>query len=164
MIGFIIHHPFVAKRINPLSVKRRETEDIRIIGQLFGEIAQRYGHRIKTCAEATGLEEFGMGHGACVERRQIEEIIGYRFGKVKESYLRPHCNCMESVDIGHYSTCNNGCLYCYAPPKNPICVLTPQAHRSTHSKDRSVTNSGNEGRIPSCGPDDSILMIHTWSS
>ncbi len=119
MIGFIVHHPFVARRIDPLSVKRRETEDIRTMGRLFGEIARRYGHRIETCAEATDLEEFGIGHGACVERQQIEEIVGYRFGKVKESYLRPHCNCMESVDIGHYSTCDNGCLYCYATPERP---------------------------------------------
>ena len=89
------------------------------MGRLFGEIARRYGHRIETCAEATDLEEFGIGHGACVERQQIEEIVGYRFGKVKESYLRPHCNCMESVDIGHYSTCDNGCLYCYATPERP---------------------------------------------
>lgn len=119
MIGFIIHHPFVARRIDPLSVRRRETEDIRTVGRLFGETARRYGHRIETCAEATDLEEFGISHGACVEKTQIETITGYKFGKVRESYLRPHCNCMESVDIGHYSTCDNGCLYCYATPERP---------------------------------------------
>lgn len=125
MIGFIIHHPFVARRIDPLSVKRREVEDIRTVGQLFGKIARHYGQRIETCAEATDLEEFGIGHGACVDRQQIEQIVGYRFGKVKESYLRPHCNCMESVDIGHYSTCNNGCLYCYATPNQPNMQTDP---------------------------------------
>lgn len=125
MIGFIIHHPFVARRIDPLGVARRETADIRAIGRIFGEIARRYGHRIETCAEATDLTEFGIGHGACVERRQIERIVGYRFGKVKESYLRPHCHCMEAVDIGHYSTCANGCLYCYATPDRPDMRTNP---------------------------------------
>lgn len=62
---------------------------------------------------------FGIGHGACIDRRQIEEIVGYRFGKVKKSYLRPHCRCMESVDIGHYPTCDNGRLSCYAMPERP---------------------------------------------
>ena len=114
-----IYHPFVTKRIDPLVVKRRETEDVRTIGRMFGEIARRYSHRIETCAEATDLAELGIGYGACVEQRQIESIVGYKFGKLKESYLRPHCNCMELVDIGHYSTCNNGCLYCYATPERP---------------------------------------------
>ncbi len=114
MIGFIIHHEFVAKRIDALAVKRRDVEDMRAIGQVFGEIAYKYGQKVETCATEVDLDEFGITHGACVERKQIEEIVGYRFDKVKEKYLRPHCNCMESVDIGCYSTCNNGCLYCYA--------------------------------------------------
>lgn len=127
MIGFIIHHPFVAKRIDSLAVKQRETEDVRTIGRMFGEIARRYGHCIETCAEATDLAEFGIGHGACVERQQVEQIVGYKFGKVKEGCLRPHCNCMESVDIGHYSTCNNRCLYCYATPERPNMVIDPRS-------------------------------------
>lgn len=36
-----------------------------------------------------------------------------------KSYLRPHCRCMESVYIGHYPTCDNGRLYCYATPERP---------------------------------------------
>lgn len=55
----------------------------------------------------------------CVERVQIEDILGQRFSKGREKYLREHCNCMESLDIGH-STCNNGCIYCYATPKRLI--------------------------------------------
>lgn len=116
MIGFIIHHPFVAKRIDPLAVERRSRDRIRLVGEMFAGIARRYGVPVETCAEETDLSEFGIKHGACIEREQLERICGYRFAKVKEKYLRPFCNCMESVDIGHYSTCDNGCLYCYATP------------------------------------------------
>lgn len=125
MIGFIIHHGFVAKRIDPLAVRQREVDDMRAIGQMFGEIASRYEHRIETCATEIGLDEFGIIHGACVERKQIEAIVGYHLGKVKEKYLRPYCNCMESVDIGHYSTCANGCLYCYATPEKANMNVNP---------------------------------------
>lgn len=119
MIGFIVHHPFVARRMDPLQVGRRTPDDVRTIGRIFGQTARRYGHRAETCADALDLEEFGIGHGACVEKAQIEAIAGCKFGKVRESYLRPHCRCMESVDIDHYSTCDNGCLYCYATPERP---------------------------------------------
>ena len=125
MIGFIIHHGFVARRIDALDVKRRENDDILALGEMLGEIAGRYGHKIETCATDIDLDEYGITHGACVERKQIEEIVGYGFDKVKEKYLRPHCNCMESVDIGHYSTCDNGCLYCYATPEKTNMSVDP---------------------------------------
>lgn len=127
MIGFIIHHGFVAKRIDALAVKRRDVGDMKAIGQMMGEIAAKYGQRIETCATEVDLDEFGITHGACVERRQIEEIVGCRFDRVKEKYLRPHCNCMESVDVGHYSTCDNGCLYCYATPKRVSLDIDPKS-------------------------------------
>lgn len=153
MIGFIIHHPFVAKRIDSLSVSKRDFDDMRVIGEMFGKVAREFGLQLETCATEFDLDEFGITHGACVERDQIEQICGYSFSKVREKYLRPHCNCMESVDIGHYSTCGNGCLYCYAtthtPPSSPsldprfgqsaldkteIVDLISESHRSLQAK------------------------------
>ena len=34
--------------------------------------------------------------------------------KPKDRNQRGLCQCVESVDIGAYSTCSNGCAYCYA--------------------------------------------------
>ncbi len=119
MIGFIINHRFIAGRMTPMIINERSEADMLAIGEVFGEIAARYGQKIETCATEVLLDEFGITHGACVEREQIEKIVGYRFEKVRERYLRPHCNCMESIDIGHYSTCGNGCQYCYATIETP---------------------------------------------
>lgn len=127
MIGFIIHHPFVARRIDPFGVKRKETADVLAIAELFSGIARKYDTPLETCAEITDLDRFGIRHGACVERDHMEKIVGCIFGKVREKYLRPHCNCMESIDIGYYSTCANGCLYCYATPEAAHMNIDPRS-------------------------------------
>lgn len=124
MLGFIILHPFVAKRTDPYDIRPKNFGDIHRIAEKFAEIGARYGMPIETCAEETDLSQYGIRHGACIDRQHVESIVGYRFGKVKEKYLRKHCNCMESVDIGCYSTCLNGCIYCYATINKPKVAYT----------------------------------------
>jgi hypothetical protein len=119
MIGFIINHRFIEGRMAPMAIRRRAQGDMLAVGELFGKIAARFGQRIETCATEVSLDGFGITRGACVDREQIEAVVGYSFDKVREGYLRPHCRCMESVDIGHYSTCGNGCAYCYATVSAP---------------------------------------------
>ncbi len=125
MAGFIINHRFIAGRMAPMAINQRSERDMHAIGQIFGEIAARHNHRLETCATEVALDEYGIPRGACVEREQIEKIVGYRFEKVREKYPRPHCNCMESVEIGHYSTCGNGCQYCYATVETPRLEIDP---------------------------------------
>lgn len=69
---------------------------------------------IATCAEKINLEDCGISHSSCVDKRMIEEIIGCRLEARKDKNQRPECGCMESVEVGTYNTCKNGCKYCYA--------------------------------------------------
>lgn len=89
-------------------------EQMRTIGKSFSEIARGYSLELATCSEKIDLQEYGIKRASCVDKERIEQIIGCPIKSKKDSGQRPECGCMESVDIGAYGTCLNGCKYCYA--------------------------------------------------
>lgn len=103
---------------------RRNMKNVRLEGltegkmkQLAGTfalIAGKYGMEIQTCAERIDLSEYGITHGACIDKEYIEYLLGCRLRGGRDRGQRPACGCMESLEIGSYHTCRNGCRYCYA--------------------------------------------------
>ena len=80
--------------------------DLRVAvryGQKLSEIAAQHGIKLTACAENVGLQ-----FAQCVDAT----MFGLK--KQKDNSQRGLCTCSESVDIGAYNTCSNGCLYCYA--------------------------------------------------
>lgn len=80
----------------------------------MSEIAKENGMLIGSCAERIDLDECGIEHNCCIDKTLIESIIGCRLKGDKDKNQRVECGCMESVEIGTYNTCKNGCKYCYA--------------------------------------------------
>ena len=77
-------------------------------------IAKENGMTIGSCAERIDLDECGIEHNCCIDKELIEKIIGNKLKAGKDKNQRKECGCMESVEIGTYHTCINGCKYCYA--------------------------------------------------
>lgn len=82
--------------------------------QELSKIASDFGLYIDTCAEDICLDKLGIKQSKCIDKERFERLAGYKLTIGKDKNQRPECGCFESIDIGAYNTCNNGCLYCYA--------------------------------------------------
>lgn len=80
----------------------------------MAEIVQKHNLVIESCAEQIDLQSVGIPHGSCIDRKLIEKIIGCSLIAEKDKNQRTECGCVESVEVGTYNTCLNGCKYCYA--------------------------------------------------
>lgn len=89
-------------------------QDLRAFAVRLSEIAHRNGMEIATCAEKIDLSDCGIAHSSCIDKVLVEEITGYAIDVGKDKHQRAECGCVESIEVGTYHTCLNGCKYCYA--------------------------------------------------
>ena len=80
----------------------------------FSQTGSHYGLSIRSCCEQIDLSRFGITHASCIDQRTIESVCGYSIEGKRDINQRTGCGCIQSIDIGSYHTCRNGCVYCYA--------------------------------------------------
>ena len=86
----------------------------RMVAKELAAIAHSYGLLIDTCAEGIELQEYGIEHARCIDDRLLSKLLKCPLDVGKDKNQRLECGCIESLDIGAYNTCRNGCKYCYA--------------------------------------------------
>lgn len=91
------------------------TKEERIqIAKEFVRIGKKYEMTIKSCAEGTELEVFGVDCSGCMTAATFEKAIGCFLEVPKVKGAREECGCLLGCDIGAYNTCEHLCKYCYA--------------------------------------------------
>lgn len=88
--------------------------EISELAGFIGTTANEYGLRAVACCEDRDLTAYGIEKSSCIDSRRIEKLLGCPLEIGADKNQRPGCGCCESVDIGAYNTCPNGCIYCYA--------------------------------------------------
>lgn len=114
VISFIDFYAKTLRNTKDLYIKSLSREEMREIAEGMAQIAKSCGLVIETCAEQINLQDVGIRHGSCIDKKQIEKIAGCSLSVEKDKNQREACGCCESIDVGAYNTCRNGCRYCYA--------------------------------------------------
>ena len=114
VISFVDLYAKTQRNTASLHIENTSNEEMTEIASKLAEIATEKHLVIESCAELIDLDSVGVRHGHCIDKNLIEEIIGCRLKGDKDKNQRPECGCFESVEVGTYNTCKNGCKYCYA--------------------------------------------------
>lgn len=114
VISFVDHYAKNRKNMMAVGAYELEENQLFVFCKIIRGIAGENGMGIGSCAEKTDLAQCGIGHNSCIDKSLVESITGCRLKAGKDRNQRPECGCVESVDVGTYNTCRNGCLYCYA--------------------------------------------------
>ena len=113
IVSFLDNYKNVSNNIKYLQYKNLTDEDYKNIGINFYESANKNNIKVKTCFEKKNLVEYGFVSGDCISKELAYKLTGKKFNKqtIRKGNL---CNCVTTVDIGVYNTCNHLCKYCYA--------------------------------------------------
>lgn len=114
VISFLDFYGKTERNIKGLNIRHMEREEMYFLAEKLKEKAENMGLVLETCGEELDFQSLGISHGSCIDKALIERILGCRLKGSKDRNQRPACGCMESVEVGTYDTCLNGCRYCYA--------------------------------------------------
>lgn len=135
MLGFIDHYSHIRQAVGKFHIQPLQTEEIREMAVSFRETASRHSLVLDTCTVKVDLSHLDIRAGLCVDKELVERLTGYPISARKDKNQRAVCHCIESIDIGTYESCLNGCIYCYAIKGN---YNTAESNRRRHDRHSPV--------------------------
>lgn len=114
VISFVDDYAQNAKSMAALRPYMLPDSELTAFAGEIARIAEENGMKVGSCAEKIDLSACGIEHNCCIDKKLIEQITGCRIQADKDKNQRKECGCIESIEVGTYDTCRNGCLYCYA--------------------------------------------------
>ena len=114
MLGFIDHYQHIRTAVSRFNIQPLLKADIEEMAASFKKTVDTCSIQLDTCTVKVDLTHLGIPGGLCIDNPLVERIAGYPISARKDKNQRDICRCAESIDIGIYESCLNGCIYCYA--------------------------------------------------
>lgn len=77
----------------------------------LSESANERGMLLRVCSQPKVAD--GLPEGCCIDPVRLSDVGAAGFSS-RSAPTRTGCHCIQSIDIGEYDTCPQGCAYCYA--------------------------------------------------
>ncbi len=131
IVSFVDNYKNVSRRMggNPSSLMTYEK--LEKLAQVFSEIALKYNIELYTCSEEINLNKYNIKKSSCIDKKLIEDILGMKIDVKPDKNQRDECRCVESIEIGTYNCCANGCNYCYALKSDESSLNNIKKHNPT---------------------------------
>jgi len=113
-VSFLDMYKNTARNALAMGLLPMTEADMLEMAEKIAGIAKEYGIPLDACAEEMDFSRLGIGRARCVDPAILSAASGRPIEFKRQKGQRPACGCAESVDIGAYNTCPNGCKYCYA--------------------------------------------------
>lgn len=105
VFSFVDVYPKLEKGFSSLGIRMPDEEERKLFVDAAKEISSSCGVDLVSCCEDTDVEK------GCLSEKYMKRL-GIKYEK--SPALRDGCRCVKAIDIGTYSTCGHGCVYCYA--------------------------------------------------
>ena len=132
MLGFIDHYQHIRTAVGQFNIQPLLKANIEEMAVSFKKTVDTCSIQLDTCTVKVDLTHLGIPGGLCIDNQLVERIAGYPISVRKDKNQRDICRCAESIDIGTYESCLNGCIYCYAIKGN---YNTVKYNLNKHDKD-----------------------------
>jgi DNA repair photolyase len=128
IFSFIDFYKRITENIRMINANKITIDEKNIVAEKFSQIARENNLSIDTCAEDIDFSKYGIAPARCIDDRLIAKITGYDLITEKDKSQRSVCGCVKSIDIGEYSSCSSGCIYCYANYSHNIVTKNVEKH------------------------------------
>lgn len=149
VISFLDYYSKIRSRLILNGIPEVQEQQMYEFAFYLSSIGKKYDIKVESCCEEIDLSSVGIEHGHCINAELINRICPLQYDFKKDKSQRQACGCIESIDIGSYNTCKNGCIYCYANWKENVnAVYDPNSPIlcSTINPDDKITDR----QIKSC--------------
>lgn len=120
VISFLDYYSKIRSRLILNGIPEVQEQQMQEFAFYLSTIGKKYNIKVESCCEEIDLSGVGIEHGHCIDADLINRICPLQYDFKKDKSQRQACGCIESIDIGSYNTCRNGCIYCYANWKDNV--------------------------------------------